>query len=195
MAGRCSCRFWSLCGMSCPHACRAIFEKGDNPEDYCRRPMMVRIREPDENRTQTKYRKTGTSVTCSNCGQYGHNRRLCPNPIRAALMTPPPSRPSNTLAPASQPSNSPALPSQPPHTPVPSSQSPHTPAPPSQPSNTLVPASLPTTLPTPASLPTAPASQPLPKTKIFGVRRSGRLKIGVRKAISQSHEHVDLTLD
>ncbi|RYR03374.1 hypothetical protein Ahy_B06g082282 [Arachis hypogaea] len=45
------------------------------------RPRMVRIREPDENRTQTKYRRTGTSVTCSNCGQYGHNRKLYPNPI------------------------------------------------------------------------------------------------------------------
>ncbi|XP_020975323.1 uncharacterized protein LOC110270395 [Arachis ipaensis] len=45
---------------------------------------MVRIREPDENITQTKYRRIGTSVTCSNCGQYGHNRRLCPNPIVTA---------------------------------------------------------------------------------------------------------------
>ncbi|XP_020975322.1 uncharacterized protein LOC110270394 [Arachis ipaensis] len=127
MAGRCSCRFWGLCGMPCPHACCAIFEKGDNPKDYCSnyyskaaylatygqsispinrknmwpkiqcdtiippifrvksgRPRMVRIREPDENRTQTKYRRTGISVTCSNCGQYGHNRRLCPNPIVTA---------------------------------------------------------------------------------------------------------------
>ncbi|RYR39668.1 hypothetical protein Ahy_A09g045248 [Arachis hypogaea] len=113
--------------MPCPHACCAIFEKGDNPEDYCSnyyskaaylatygqsispisgeniwpkiqcntiippifrvkpgRPRMVRIREPDENTTQTKYRRTETSVTCSNCGQYGHNRRLCPNPIVTA---------------------------------------------------------------------------------------------------------------
>ncbi|RYR73229.1 hypothetical protein Ahy_A02g007572 [Arachis hypogaea] len=127
MAGRCSCRFWGLCGMSCPHACCAIFEKGDNPKDYCSnyyskvaylttygqlispsneknmwpkiqcdtiippifkvkpgRPRMVRIREPDENRTQTKYRRIETSVTCSNCAQYGHNRRLCPNPIVTA---------------------------------------------------------------------------------------------------------------
>ncbi|XP_015970679.1 uncharacterized protein LOC107494166 [Arachis duranensis] len=35
MVGRCSCRFWGLYGMPCPHACCAIFEKGDNPEDYC----------------------------------------------------------------------------------------------------------------------------------------------------------------
>ncbi|RYQ84757.1 hypothetical protein Ahy_B10g104234 isoform B [Arachis hypogaea] len=48
------------------------------------RPRMVRIREPDENRTQTKYKRTRTSVTYSNCGQYGHNRRLCPNPIMTA---------------------------------------------------------------------------------------------------------------
>ncbi|RYR53580.1 hypothetical protein Ahy_A06g028765 [Arachis hypogaea] len=230
------------------------------------RPRMVRIREPDENITQTKYRRSGTSVTCSNCGQYGHNRRLCPNPIvtapegtqesdaatgtggvdsaanepaaadevngsapaatarsrmvkgrgrgraaggmargrgrgRAAPMTTTTSRPSNTPAPTSQPPHTPAPPSQPPHTPVPLSQPTNThappslPAPPSQPTTLPTPASLPTTLPTPASLPTTPASQPLPKTKIFGVRRSGRLKIGVRKATNQPPEHVDLTLD
>ncbi|RYR39472.1 hypothetical protein Ahy_A09g045025 [Arachis hypogaea] len=45
------------------------------------RPRMVRIREPDENRSQIKLRRMGTSVTCNNCGQYGHNRRHCPNPI------------------------------------------------------------------------------------------------------------------
>ncbi|XP_072069687.1 uncharacterized protein [Arachis hypogaea] len=42
---------------------------------------MVKIREPDENRSQTKLRRTGTSVTCNNCRQYRHNRRHCPNPI------------------------------------------------------------------------------------------------------------------
>ncbi|RYR74636.1 hypothetical protein Ahy_A02g009361 [Arachis hypogaea] len=99
MAGKCSCRFWGLCGMPCPYACCAIFEKGDNPKDYCsnyyskaaylatvkpERLRMVRIREPDENRTQTKYRRTKTSVICSNYGQYGHNRRQCPNPIVTA---------------------------------------------------------------------------------------------------------------
>ncbi|RYR66791.1 hypothetical protein Ahy_A03g012856 [Arachis hypogaea] len=110
--------------MPCPHACNAIFEKGDNPEEYCSnyyspaayhatngksiapingenmcpkvncdtiippvfrvkpgRPRMVQIREPDENRSQSMYRRMGTSVTCSNCGQYGHNRRHCPNSI------------------------------------------------------------------------------------------------------------------
>ncbi|RYQ97170.1 hypothetical protein Ahy_B08g093184 [Arachis hypogaea] len=124
LAGTCSCRFWGLCGMPCPHDCCAIFEKGDNLEDYCsnfyspvayvaiygklvspingenmwpkvecdtiippifrvksERPRMMRIREPDENRSQTKLRRTGTSVTCSNYGQYGHNKRHCPNPI------------------------------------------------------------------------------------------------------------------
>ncbi|XP_025616463.1 uncharacterized protein [Arachis hypogaea] len=124
LARTCSCRFWGLCGMPCPHACCAIFEKGDSPEDYCSnfyspaayvvtygnlvspnngenmwpkvecdtiippifrmkpgKPRMVRIREPDENRSQTKLRRTGSSVTCSNYGQYGHNRRHCPNLI------------------------------------------------------------------------------------------------------------------
>ncbi|KAL4396270.1 uncharacterized protein [Arachis hypogaea] len=128
MAEKCSCRFWGLCGMPCPHAYCAIFEKGDNPKDYCsnyyikvaylatygqsispingenmwsnikcdtivplifrvkpRRPRMVRIREPDENKTQTKYRKTGTSITYNNCGQYGHNKRHYPNPIVTAF--------------------------------------------------------------------------------------------------------------
>ncbi|RYR04369.1 hypothetical protein Ahy_B06g084081 [Arachis hypogaea] len=45
------------------------------------RSRMVRISEPDETRSQTKLRRTGTSVTCSNCGQYGHNRRHCLNLI------------------------------------------------------------------------------------------------------------------
>ncbi|RYR46932.1 hypothetical protein Ahy_A07g032801 [Arachis hypogaea] len=41
----------------------------------------VMIREHDEDRSQTKLRRrSGTTVTCSNCGQYGHNRRHCPNP-------------------------------------------------------------------------------------------------------------------
>ncbi|RYR29246.1 hypothetical protein Ahy_B01g053594 isoform A [Arachis hypogaea] len=141
------------------------------------RPRMVRIREPDENISQTKYRKIGTSITCNNCGQYGHNRRHCPNPI-------------------------------PPNTPAPPTQLPNTPAPPLQPLNTPVPPSQLATLPTPASqppiqstpssqplLPVAPASQSLSKTKVFGVNRSGRLKIGVRKVTSQPPEHLDLTLD
>ncbi|RYR77388.1 hypothetical protein Ahy_A01g001820 [Arachis hypogaea] len=75
------------------------------------------------------------------------------------------------------------------------SQPPQTPAPPSLPTTLPIPASLPTTLHTPVLLPAAPASQPLPKFKIFGVRRSGRLKIGVRKPTNQPPEHVDLTLD
>ncbi|RYR03187.1 hypothetical protein Ahy_B06g082031 isoform A [Arachis hypogaea] len=46
-----------------------------------RRPRIVRIREPNENISQIKYRRIGTSVTCSNCSQYGHNKRHCPNSI------------------------------------------------------------------------------------------------------------------
>ncbi|RYR15841.1 hypothetical protein Ahy_B04g072785 [Arachis hypogaea] len=133
MAGRYSCRFWGLCGMPCPHVYCAIFEKGDNSEDYCSnyyskatylatygkvkpgKPRMVRIKEPNENRSRTKYRKTGTSVTCSNYGQYRHNRRHYLNPIgrgRATPMTVPPAQPPNTPAPPSQPSNTHAPPSQ-----------------------------------------------------------------------------------
>ncbi|KAL1360352.1 hypothetical protein AAHE18_04G171900 [Arachis hypogaea] len=98
-------------------------------------------------------------------------------------------------APPSQPPSTPAPPSQPPNIPAPPSQPSNTHAPPSQPATLPTPASLSTALPTPVSLLTAPASQPLSKTKVFGVRRSGRLKIGVRKATSQPPEHVDLTLD
>ncbi|RYR65193.1 hypothetical protein Ahy_A03g011161 [Arachis hypogaea] len=110
-AETCSCRFWSLTleWYVIPHACSAIFKKGDNPKEYCNnyyspaayhatnrkpiapineknmvkpgRPRMVRIRKPDKNRYQTKYRRTSISVTCNNCDQYGHKRRHCPNPI------------------------------------------------------------------------------------------------------------------
>ncbi|RYR40144.1 hypothetical protein Ahy_A09g045827 [Arachis hypogaea] len=147
LAGTCSCRFWGLCEMPCLYACCAIFEKEDNPKDYCsnfyspaayvatygnlvspingenmwpkvecdtiippifrvkpERPRMMRIREPDENRSQTKLRRMGSSVTCSNCGQYGHNRRHCPNPIvsggrirgRAASSQPLPTTPASS---------------------------------------------------------------------------------------------------
>ncbi|RYR54169.1 hypothetical protein Ahy_A06g029424 isoform A [Arachis hypogaea] len=252
MAGRCSCRFWGLCGMPCPHACCAIFEKGDNPKDYCSNyySKAAYLATYGQSISPINGENIWPKIQCdtiipsifrvkpgSNCGQYGHNRRLYPNLIvtdhegtqgsdvavgtgggDAAANEPDAAVEANRsaatpiarsrmvrgrcrgrarvrmgrgrgrgsaapmTAPTSGPSNTPAPPSQPPQTPTQPSQPTHTPAPPSQPATLPTPTSLSTTLPTPASLPTAPASQLLPKTKIFGVRRSGRLKIGVRKA-------------
>ncbi|RYR27059.1 hypothetical protein Ahy_B02g061387 [Arachis hypogaea] len=35
LAETCNCRFWGLCEMPSPHACCAIFDKGDNLENCC----------------------------------------------------------------------------------------------------------------------------------------------------------------
>ncbi|RYR08142.1 hypothetical protein Ahy_B05g075696 [Arachis hypogaea] len=286
LAGTCSCRFWGLSGMPCPHACSAIFEKGDNPEEYCSnyyspaaylatygksiapinrenmwpkvncdtiippvfrvkpgRPRMVRIREPDENRSQTKYRRTGTSVTCSNCGQYGHNRRHCPNPIVSAPE--PAAAASDVATDSAAPGNNAhdsgsaargrgrgrgaglgrgrgkgrgtVVTAPTPNTlaaefgsatvlsltgsgsandsPLAGSGSPDTGAA-SNPLHT------PATQPTPFIEPlihqtpqVAPVTQPLPKTRTFGMRRSERLKMGIRKGAAKPAEHIDLTDD
>ncbi|RYR59323.1 hypothetical protein Ahy_A05g025192 [Arachis hypogaea] len=318
LAGMCNCR-WGLYGMPCPHACCAIFEKGDSPEDYCStfynsaayvatygnlvspineenmwlkvecdtiippifrvkpgRSRMVRIREPDENRSQTKLRRTGSSVTCSNCVQYGHNRRHCPNPIvsepgvATAANGEDPNAADTVLtdAPTAATTADPAAAvdtdhaannrsgvnirrserimqtevgrgrdrgrgraasSQPlPTTPASSQQLPTTPAvatstqPPlilatsaSQAPTTSTNAVAPTTATSQPALPLeGPAFQPLlamtsakshqaprassqslPKTKVFGVRRSGRLKLGVRKQKEAPSLHIDLSDD
>ncbi|XP_016199004.1 wiskott-Aldrich syndrome protein homolog 1-like [Arachis ipaensis] len=229
MAGRCSCRFWGLCGMPCPHACCAIFEKGDNPKDYCSNyyskaaylatygqsispingeNMWPKIQSPEGTQESDAAAGTGGGDAATNepgAAVKANGSTTAPTARsrmvrervrgRAAPLIAPASGPSNTPAPPSQPPQTPAPPSKPSNTPAPPLQPPHTPAPASQPATLPTPASLPATLLTPTSLSTAPASQPLPKTKIFGVRRSGRLKIGVRKATSQPPEHVDLTLD
>ncbi|RYR66086.1 hypothetical protein Ahy_A03g012038 [Arachis hypogaea] len=255
LAGMCSCRFWGLCGMPCPHACCAIFEKGDSLEDYCSnfyspaayvatygnlvspingenmwpkvecdtiippifrvkpgRPRMVRIREPDENHSQTKLRRTGSSVTCSNCGQYGHNRRHCPNPIvgrgrgrgRATSSQPLPT----TLASSQQLPATPAVAASTQPLPIfatSASQAPTTSTGALAPTTATSQQALP--LEGPASQPLlavataksdqAPkaSSQPLPKTKVFGVRRSGRLKLGVMKQKGAPSLHIDLSDD
>ncbi|RYR03986.1 hypothetical protein Ahy_B06g083482 [Arachis hypogaea] len=252
LAGTCSCRFWGLCGMPCPHACCAIFEKGDSPEDYCNnfyspaayiatygnlvspingenmwpkvecdtiippifrvkpgRPRMVRIREPDENRSQTKLRRTGSSVTCSNCGQYGHNRRHCPNPIvsgrgRAASSQPLPTTPASSQQLPATPAIA-ASTQPPPILATTVSQAPNTSTGAVAPTTATSQQALP--LEGPASQPLlavasakfhqAPkaSSQPLPKTKVFGVRRSGRLKLGVMKQKGAPSLHIDLSDD
>ncbi|RYQ96710.1 hypothetical protein Ahy_B08g092561 [Arachis hypogaea] len=60
-------------------------------------------------------------------------------------------------------------------------------------SSTTPPLPLPADPPQPAPAPTRSTAPPLPKTKIFGVRHSGRLKIGVRKAKARPSETVHLT--
>ena len=43
------------------------------------RTRKLRRREPDEDRPQTKLRRTNTSIICRKCKEYGHNSRRCPN--------------------------------------------------------------------------------------------------------------------
>ncbi|RYR27862.1 hypothetical protein Ahy_B01g051933 [Arachis hypogaea] len=216
------------------------------------RPKRVRIREHDEDRSQTKLRRSGTSVTCSNCGQYEHNRRHCPNPDITGNNPGSESVAPQGSAPAPAPHGSAPVP-----TPAETSTAPFAtvsqrergrgrgrgrggsrsgkarsathavavsqpaPAPPASAitSSTIPP--LPPLLPTPAPPLTAPAPRsftapllPLPATpplpalaptrstaphclrqKNFGVRRSGRLKIGVRKAKARPSETINLTAD
>ncbi|XP_057746886.1 uncharacterized protein LOC130966135 [Arachis stenosperma] len=71
---------------------------------------------------------------------------------------------------------------------IPQSQPTNAPIPPSRPLNTLA-------TPFQSAFITASPSHPLPKPKVFGMRRSRRLKLGIRKATSQPPEHIDLTFD
>ncbi|RYR16520.1 hypothetical protein Ahy_B04g073552 [Arachis hypogaea] len=80
--------------------------------------------------------------------------------------------------------------------PTPPMTAPAPPLPPPDPRNsTAPPVPLPADPLQPAPAPTRSTAPPLPKTKKFCVRRSGRLKIGVRKAKSGPTETVDLTAD
>ncbi|RYR27285.1 hypothetical protein Ahy_B02g061621 [Arachis hypogaea] len=178
---------------------------------------MVKIREPDENCSQKKLRRTGTSITCSNCRQYGYNRRHYSNPIvsgrgrergRAASSQPfpttaassqsLPTTPAHAIAASTQPSSILATSaSQAPTTAtgavnyespiVASSGSSQQALPASQPLLAVVTAD--------SQQPPRASSQALPKTKVFGARRSGRLKLGVRKQTGTPSVHIDLSDD
>ncbi|RYR26510.1 hypothetical protein Ahy_B02g060759 [Arachis hypogaea] len=211
-----------------------------NPGVKPGRPRMVRIREPDENRSQTKYRRTGTSVTCSNCSQYGHNRRHCPNPIVSAPE--PAAAASDVATDSAEPGNGAhdagaaargrgrgrvaglgrgrgkgrgtIVTASAPTTAAESSAesdargrgrgrgvglsrgkaTSFTAAanPPYTPATQATPFIEPLIQPT---LQVAPVTQPLPKTKTFGMRRSERLKMGIRKGAAKPAEHIDLTDD
>ena len=43
------------------------------------KPRKLKRREPDEDQSQTKLRRTNTSITCRKCKEYGHNSGRCPN--------------------------------------------------------------------------------------------------------------------
>ncbi|RYQ92288.1 hypothetical protein Ahy_B09g098470 [Arachis hypogaea] len=173
--------------MPCAHACCAIFEKGDNPEDYCSnfysppayvatygklvslineknmwpkvecdtiippifrvkpgRPRMVRVREPDENRSQTKLRRTASQAPTTAIGAMA---LTIATSQQALTLEEPAFQPPLAVASANS--------QQPPRA----------------------------------------SSQPLHKTKVFGVRKSGRLKLGVRKQKGTPTLHIDQSND
>ncbi|MED6219171.1 hypothetical protein PIB30_033379 [Stylosanthes scabra] len=155
------------------------------------RRSMVRIREHDENRSQTNYRRTATSVTYSNRGQYGHNR-YCPNPIvtdgvgAGAVAT-------GSRAIGHRFANIRAAADLQPPTPLAEATSQPPPPPPTTPPTTQsLPPVVATSHPAPTSSqsPQLASSQPIPATaqprvRVFSFRRSGRLKLAVRKPQNQ----------
>ncbi|RYR37114.1 hypothetical protein Ahy_A09g042045 [Arachis hypogaea] len=120
----------------------------------------------------------------------GKSRSATPAAVISQLAPAPPASATTALL-----VTAPALPLPPPVTaPTPLVTAPVPPLPPPDPrSSTASPMPLPADPPQPAPAPTRSTAPPLLKTKIFGVRRSGRLKIGVRKAKTGPTEIVDLT--
>ncbi|XP_015939942.1 uncharacterized protein LOC107465478 [Arachis duranensis] len=117
-----------------------------------------------------------------------------PAPPASATTTPPVTAPAPPLLPPVA-ALDPPLP--PPVTaPTPPVTAPAPPLPPPDPRNsTAPPVPLLADPPQPAPAPTRSTAPPLSKTKNFGVRRSGRFKIGVRKAKAGPTETIDLTAD
>ncbi|KAK8559883.1 hypothetical protein V6N13_016616 [Hibiscus sabdariffa] len=87
----CSCRKWDLTGIPCIHVVSVIMKIGvtahymtDEPilppviRRPVGRPQKNRRKEPDEPVTKTgRIRKIGAQMTCSKCGNRGHNKRSC----------------------------------------------------------------------------------------------------------------------
>ncbi|RYR02642.1 hypothetical protein Ahy_B06g081445 [Arachis hypogaea] len=132
-------------------------------------------------RKRDKERSTSASHLASTTASPSQLPSITVPPSQSALSTAPPSQPPNTIV----------LPSQSPNTTAPPSQPASITALPFQPSNTTTTLSHLASIPTTLSQPAIPATP----TKVFGVKRSERLKLGVRKAKTQPLAHVDLTLD
>ncbi|MFQ6628941.1 hypothetical protein Gotur_008002 [Gossypium turneri] len=87
----CSCRNWQSSGIPCAHACAAMYHLGLQPDDYMHEllpPIERKIpRSPKKNRKMAKdeskkmkpdrLSRKGLIMTCTQCGQHGHDKRSC----------------------------------------------------------------------------------------------------------------------
>ncbi|MED6202032.1 hypothetical protein PIB30_101344 [Stylosanthes scabra] len=187
-----------------------------------RRPRKMRIREQDENRSQTKLRRSGDSVTCPPSASRGKARGGARGRGRNSASTS--SVPQTTVLAASgapdvpiahagsAPNDAPAATNYASTTTantrinrsriaarrgggrgrgrgrIPITTIPDVPAALSAPVATRVP-------PLPTSFTSQPPTTASPKTKVLGVRRSGRLKLGVIKSKAGTSDTIDLTTD
>ncbi|XP_016165019.1 uncharacterized protein LOC107607601 [Arachis ipaensis] len=225
LAGTCSCRFWGLCGMPCSHACCAIFEKRDNPKDYCSNfyspAAYLATYEPDvaaatngedsvgvdtvpaADNAETVYTDPAADNRSGVNGQKNGQGRGRGRG-RAASSQPLPTTPASSQQLPTTPLVV-ASTQPPPILATSVSQTPTTAtgavAPTTATSQQALPLEGPTSQPLLAMAsensqqkPRA-SSQPLLKTKVFGVRRSGRLKLGVRKEKGAPSLHIDINDD
>ncbi|KAK1584249.1 hypothetical protein Q3G72_031229 [Acer saccharum] len=58
-----------------------VFESAEKGREILRRPKKSRRRKVDEGRP----RKRSSTVRCTNCEQYGHNRSTCTNPRNPSM--------------------------------------------------------------------------------------------------------------
>ncbi|MFQ6642828.1 hypothetical protein Gotur_018254 [Gossypium turneri] len=91
----CSCRSWKISGISCFHACAAMYHLGLQPDHIntykkvlppIERKMLERpkknIRMVKDEQKKLKpghLSRKGLLMTCTQCGQHGHNKCFCTN--------------------------------------------------------------------------------------------------------------------
>ncbi|MFQ6626397.1 hypothetical protein Gotur_005543 [Gossypium turneri] len=89
----CNCRSWQISRIPCSHACAAMYHLGLQPDEYLYEllpPIEKKMPgRPKKNRRMAKDEpkklKPGhlsrkcLLMTCTQCGQHGHNKRSCTN--------------------------------------------------------------------------------------------------------------------
>ncbi|MFQ6622400.1 hypothetical protein Gotur_003159, partial [Gossypium turneri] len=97
----CSCRSWQICGILGLHACASMYHLGLQPDEYLHEYYHIERKMPGRPKMNMRMAKDepkklkpgnlsrkGLLMTCTQCGQHGHNKRSCTNSKQQDVQPP-----------------------------------------------------------------------------------------------------------